>query len=61
MISIPWDLQKPHDETNEDGKVTHHPGYEVRKCSTCGAECMASKDAMAPTCGMHDGNHLKKV
>jgi hypothetical protein len=56
-MNIPFELQKPHDEINEDGKVTHHPGYVVRKCDQCGKDCLAAVEAMSATCGMHDGKH----
>jgi hypothetical protein len=63
MITIPWDLQKPHDEVNEDREVTKHPGYAIRKCTFpgCGADCMVAVTAMAPTCGNHDGNPKKRT
>ena len=44
-------MKHPHIEVNEDGRAMSHPGYEIRKCKTCGSQFICAITSIALCCG----------
>ena len=54
-------LGQPHRLVNEDGRVFHHVGYEVRKCVRCGAEFICARSVSEQFCRYKECDGQEKV